>query len=45
VPDLPVRAASLAVDAIDAAHRGVLGSLGLSRQEARVIADLLWAAR
>jgi hypothetical protein len=44
-PDMPSRAASLAVDAIDAALWGMLGSLGLTPREAAVVADVLWAAR
>jgi len=42
---MPPRAASLAVDAIDAALWGMLGSLGLTPREAAVVADVLWAAR
>ena len=45
VPGTPPRAASLAVDAIDATVRGMFGSLGMTPQEAAVIADFLWAAR
>ena len=44
-PGMPSRAASLAVDAIDAALWGMLGSLGLTPREAAVVADVLWAAR
>src|SRR5215207_10626590 len=44
-PGMPPRAASLAVDAIDAALWGMLGSLGLTPREAAVVADVLWAAR
>jgi hypothetical protein len=43
-PGIPVRAASMAVDAIDAAVWGMFGSLGMTPQEAAVIADFLWAA-
>ena len=45
IPDIPPRAASLAIDAIDAAVWGMLGSLGMTPREAAVIADFLWAAR
>jgi hypothetical protein len=45
VPGIPPRAASLTVDAIDAAVWGMLGSLGMTPREAAVIADFLWAAR
>jgi hypothetical protein len=44
IPDIPPRAASLAIDAIDAAVWGMLGSLGMTPREAAVIADFLWAA-
>jgi hypothetical protein len=44
VPDVPVRAASLAVDGIDAAVWGLLGSLGLTPQQAAVVAAGLWGA-
>ena len=42
---IPPRAASLAVDAIDAAVWAMLGSLGLTPRETTMIADVLWAAR
>jgi hypothetical protein len=45
VPGIPPRAASLTVDAIDAAVWAILGSLGLTPREAAVVADALWAAR
>jgi hypothetical protein len=43
-PNIPPRAASLAVDAIDAAVWAMLGSLGLTPREATAVADVLWAA-
>ena len=43
-PSIPPRAASLAVDAIDAAVLAMLGSLGLTPPEATRVADVLWAA-
>lgn len=45
VPGTPPRAASIAVDAIDAAVWAMLGSLGMTPREAAVIADFLSAAR
>jgi hypothetical protein len=45
VPDVPARAASMAIDAIDAAMCAMFGSLGMTPREAAVVADFLWAAR
>ena len=45
VPGVPARAASMAIDGVDAAVWAMLGSLGMTPQEAAVVADVLWAAR
>jgi len=45
LPGVPPRAASLTIDAVDAAVWAMLGSIGLTPREAHVIADTLWAAR
>lgn len=45
VPDVPVRAASIAVDAVDAAVWALLGSLGLTPLQAAVVASVLWGTR
>jgi hypothetical protein len=45
VPGTPPRAASMAVDAIDAAVWAMLGSLGMTPNQAALVADMLWAAR